>query len=533
MEQGKRMMSFGEFDRRDGISWLLILVAVSAYLIYKLHDFTEPFAYGHARWAEAYFYYWGMMHLDLGLAETLGANVEGITDDGSLLFYRSVGPLQGLIQAFLLYLFNSEPWAVRILPLIGNTLNIGLLLWLAVRWLGARSPVFLVLIYLGTPFLLKYGTSNEGLFAFTLTMGLAGWIFYQKFLDDGKNLNIYAAMLFFAVGTGFSWHAGAMGLPIYLHMLFCNRPTVWKIKHIAVFSALMLASILLILIHQGIVTGDYLYPLRRVIERSSNVDLHGAEFSWLELARVQLRRIWEYFGPATIILASYWLIRRLPLQHQRRDGDLWILALLLTGAFYGVLFRQAALIHDYLLLGFLPGFVLAATAGAIDLIGDGKRLFAARGRLLKSTGVLVVAFILLGHGLLAVRSASVFEQKEAKDLDGGEAAIASFLLNNLQEDAILAADASSSFHVVESEDGKRFCVIRPHLAYLTRRPVRYVGSSSELKDLLQEARQSRRDVALVHLEYGPESKNLQIPVDWVDGSRKFKDKATVYLWDHK
>ncbi len=34
----------------------LIGMVIITYIVYKIHDFTEPFAYGHARWSDATFY---------------------------------------------------------------------------------------------------------------------------------------------------------------------------------------------------------------------------------------------------------------------------------------------------------------------------------------------------------------------------------------------------------------------------------------------------------------------------------------------
>ncbi|MDA9981316.1 hypothetical protein N9H39_00955 [Gammaproteobacteria bacterium] len=503
----------------------IVVISIGAFLLYKLHDLTEPFAYGHTRWVDATFYWFGMMHVELGLDMTGMMNVEGFTENDELFYYRSFGPLTSLAHAGLLYVFNGEPWAVRIFPLLANLLNLVLLSRLGVMWLGQRSIVYLTVLYLGSPFLLKYGASDAGFLSFSMTLGLGGWVLYHRFLENGRRSILYCSLICFAVGVGFSWQAGFMALPIYLHMLFGNHPIAEKRRQIALFSLLMAISILTVLVHQGVVTGDYLYPLRRVLERS-DANVATGTISWVGLVEIQGGRMWGYFGPVVCILSGYWLIRRVFKPALWSVEDIWIGGLFLTGSFLGLFIKQAAFYHDYLMLGFAPGLMLAAAAGGMDIKKDIGSLFT--GKRLRNVGWVVASVLLIIHAALAIKSARYFEIQEQNDLNGGEAQVAYYLRDSLPANAVLVSDASSGYHTMVSTDNKVYGNLRPHLAYLTRRPVRFVESVAELERVLFETRQTGRVVAIVQLDYGNNAGGLNIPSEWIVTSQSF-GKARVVL----
>lgn len=464
-------------------NYSIYIVFLIIYLIYKLHDFTEPFAYGHARWSDAYFYWFGMMHLDLGFLKTQFMNVEGMTGAGELIYYRSAGSMEGVMHAFMLYLFNAEPWAVRVIPLFFTIAHLVVLTIIGRKLVGPKCALFVALLYLLCPFIIKYG-SCDTFGSISVFFGLSGWLGYLIFLEKNKRKYLIWALLLFSVGIPFSWKSGFMALPIFFHIFFWEKEILIKVKWLSLFSTLIIAPFFLILLHQGIVTEDYFYPVRRVLERSKSVDDVGLSLSWGRLFFHQIERGWQYFGQITCLLFLYWLVKLIFINKFRTSENLWILAFFLSGIFYGFVFKNAAYIHDYLMMGFLPGLILAATSGALEIKKDVKKYLDFTSANLISTFVVFSFFII--HIAIGYRSAVYFEEQKRKDLENGEATVAFFLKENLKDSDLLIADYSSGYHPVDSADGKTYGNLKPHLSYLTRRPVRFVKTNNDLKQLTDE-----------------------------------------------
>ena len=512
---------------RIRIGHVVILAAVLAFLAYKLHDFTEPFAYGHARWSDAYLYWFGMMHCDLGYAATGFLNTEGITGSGELIHYRSIGPLEGIVHSLFLCLTDGALWAVRVLPLLASLALLALLTGIQRRFRDGGNPAVLAVLLLASPFLLKYGTSDAGFWALPLTLGTAGWYLYLRFLAQGRQALLNLSILCFTLGVFANWQAGFMGLPVFLHIALSPLPWRRKLGTLALFAGGIALATAIVLLHQGLVTGDYLYPFRRVLERSEGVDPTGGSIGWGELLMLQLRRFADYFGPVAALLAGYWFIDSAIRRTLFRDGNGWTLSFLATGLFYGFLFRNAAYIHDFLIAGFLPGFMLAAAGGA-DLFY--RHLGKFHPRAWKGgAGAAALGLLLTAHVAIGVRSAAMFETSEARDLTRGEASVALYLARHLGEQQILAADWSSGYHRTMGSDGRVYANLRPHLAYLTRRPVRFVDTPAALGALLEEAGAAGKEVVLVQLQKGAASEVLPVPGAWIAGSHRFDQGRILTL----
>jgi hypothetical protein len=507
----------------------LIFTVVALFAAYKLHDFSEPFAYGHARWSDAYLYWFGMMHLDLGLHTTMLMNVEGIMDTGELIYYRSIGPLEGMVHALFIYMFNGAHWAVRIPPLIGTFIIFHGLFKINRRFSGLETGVILALLFFTSPFILKYGSSDAGFLSLPLSLGVLGWLSYLRFLENDRPVFIYSSMACFAIGVLSNWQAGFMALPVFIHILLFKRPFSWSITKLAVFCCLMLFAIGAVLLQQGVVTGDYYYPIKRVVERSAAVDNMGDSLTWLRLLTVQARRAIDYFGLATCFFFLYWLARNLISSTLWKGASGWIFSFVLTGLFYGFLFRNAAFIHDFLMLPFLPGVMLGATAGVFVLYSDLNLVLPSSRKRQYLTSTLPIAALLALQLYMGVHSAVIFEEKETTDIANGEASVALYLSETLSDKHLLVADRSSGYHPTSSSKGEIFGNLKPHLAYLTRRPVRYIRNNQDLEELLDQNASTGKIITLVKLNHGPFAGSVKVPEKWVMERHDFSTGSILFL----
>jgi len=507
------------------IHWLawLALLALAGFAGYKLHDLFEPLAFGHPRWSEAYIYWFARAHLDLGLATTAGLNVEGVTASGQPIFYLSHPPLAGLMQAVMVNWLGGEFWTVRVLPLLFNLINAGLLALLAWRLAGALAAPVAVILLLGMPFILEYGSSNESYQVFAMTAGLSGYLIYLHFLVNRRWLTLLAALGCFALGLGFTWLSGFMALAMLAHLWLQELDLRSKLLASLLAGAVLGAAALLLLAQQGLATGDFLYPFKRAMERSNAPA--GLVVTWASLLKVQSARYFGYFGPIVSALTAYWLLRRLAPKPDWRAVDTWALLIWMPGLVYGFLLRDVAHQHDFLMLGFAPGAALMATLGLMDLLRDGDRLLRGRRTYL----ALLLAAVLGLHAVGAVRSAKNFEEQEALDLARGAARTA-FHLRDLPAATLLAADPTARMAVLrDAVDGADYVSLLPYLDYLVRRPVRAVDDLASLRTLTCTATNSGRPLVVLQTGTARARSRLSIPPEWVQASHQFDQVSAVHI----
>lgn len=515
------------------VVWAATLAAVLAFVAYKLFDIREAFAFGHTRWSEAYTFWLARAHLDLGLSSTLGLNVEGVTGSGDPIFYLSAPPLGGLMQAVAVYLLGGEFWTVRVLPLLFTLFNAALIAVFAYRQSVALAAPLAVMLFFGMPFVLEYGSSNEGHQAFAIAAGLVGYLAYMRFLANGLWRPMIVSAGCFALGLGFNWLAGFMALAMLAHLWIQPLPMRTKGKTTVLTGVVLGVVVFALLSQQGLATGDYLYPFRRALERSG---LHQTEVvGWNSLLELQLSRYWSYFGPVVTTMSVYWLLRRLLPKPNWSASDTWAVLIWSPGLVYGFLLVDAAYQHDYLMLGFLPGATFIATLGLIRCMDDISRITAKWPSSKWLPGL--AAVLLLGmHAVGAVRSAQSFERQEEEDLTRGAARIALYL-KDLPANDILVSDWSVGMASrIDEHSQKRYASLPPFFDYLVRRPVRVVKDIKELHDLMCYAGRSGKRLALLHgvgmdvkrvrVVEGVAVKEVEVPPEWVTQHNDF-DRITV------
>lgn len=505
---------------------LVVLAAIStvAFIAYKLHDIQEPPAFGHPRWSESYVHWFAFAHVHLGLDVTNGLNVEGITGSGQPIYYLSHPPLAGLLQALIIALFDMEVWAVRILPLICTLLNAALAGLIARRLTDEPTGILTTILFLGMPFTLEYGSSNESYQVFAMTAGLYGYLSYMRFLDEQRFRYWIASLCALSLAMGFTWLGGFMGACVVGHLLCQNIPLQVKFKATGLGAILLGSTALLLLIQQGLATGDYLYPFKRALQRSATPQSISAGITWGALLQLQLTRYFSYFGPITSILTAYWLVRSVG-PGRWGKADTFAVTIWLPGIVYGFLLRDVAQQHDFLLLGFGPGAAIMAAFGLRQIACDSSALIGRQ-----STIPMLLTLLLLGlHAIIAVRSAHSFEAQEARDLKSGAARVP-FYLRDLPSNTLLAAAPNARMAVRSDKlDGAEYVSLQPYLDHLVHRPVRAANSSSDILALMCEASAHHRPVALLQTSTSRKHGQIEIPGDWIERQATFDQVHILHM----
>ena len=206
-------------------------------------------------------------------------------------------------------------------------------------------------------------------------------------------------------------------------------------------------------------------------------------------------------------------------------ADTWALLIWLPGLVYGLLLRDVARQHDFLMLGFAPGAALMATLGLTTLLYDGNSMLQGRRGYL----VFLLVAVLGLHAVGAVKSATNFEKQEAMDLAQGAARTA-FHLRDLPSNTLLAADPTARISTRrDSVDGAEYASLLPYLDYLVRRPARAVDSLAMLRTLACAATTNSRLLIVLQTGTVRTHNRIAIPAQWVQTSYVFDQVTVVHM----
>jgi len=496
---------------RECVPWfrtVLTLTAIATLAAYALHDMGEPYAYGHTRWGDAYTYLFANMHFDHGFGVTRFLNTWGYTPEGGPIYYLSGSPVGSLSVAALVALFGPQLWTAQVLPFIA-TVATAFILWAIARQMMDRRFAWIApFVYCSLPLVLKYSSHNAGKLPIAIALGLLGVLFHIHYLKKRDSALLGWAALMFSGATMYNWHGGLFALVSLLHAAAFLENRQQALRCIAIYSAAVGIVVALVLLHQGLVTGDASYPLRRALERSE-MTTSTMQISLRELLSVQGRRLIAYFGIPVLFLFGAWAaIAVLDRQQRAPRRDMWIALLVLTAFPYGLLLTSAAYAHDYLLLPLVPAAALAAAAGA-------SSLNALKYKNIRAIGLVALVLACAAQATLGVQAAMYFETREREDFQSGEALAANYMAGVPGDETMLLVDSSSGYAKMKLSNGVRAAVVRPHIDYLVRRPAYFVASADDLETAIELALE--RDLHPVIVQEDWEKRNgIVVPSEMVE-----------------
>jgi 4-amino-4-deoxy-L-arabinose transferase-like glycosyltransferase len=330
---------------------IVVLIFILAVL---LPGINKPFI-GHHDWNGVYYSNIGRNYLRYGLATKLGQ----VTNFGSISqqefnFYTHYPPLFPLLLAADFKIFGVSDVSARMLPLVLTALSFVLIIKIA----GSLAPLLLLF----TPMIRYFShmPSQEALMVFLV---LAIVYFYQ--LKNSRGI------LWSVAALGLSGWAGYFLIPLlWLHA------KIYRPKLIPVIGKTLLvlgATFGLHLLHTWWLTGSFfggglidalllrlnLNPLlgRPEPELSGQFTLFNylnKEFHTLNIYYTSSLLLLAAVGGGRIVL-EWWQKRRL------NDSEGMIVALLLWGLSYPLIFSNVTFVHEYFNLFFWPGLALLAT----------------------------------------------------------------------------------------------------------------------------------------------------------------------------
>lgn len=420
-------------------SRVLLWFGFLVHTLLSVHEIARPFVQGHLGWAAAMRGIIARNYIDLGWTAT------------KLLPYKATYPLSApegpihwnhpptinILTGLSFELFGPSEWAAHLVP-VGFALISFWLIYLLGRkipspsiepeWLGVAAAWLFAI----SPLQVEYGKLlNYEVPILTLTLG-ALVAFGQK---SARGTLLGIALMVGAVFV--DWGACFLAAALGLSLLFERR---WK-PFLGLGAATGATAAGLFLILNDVGNGG----LTALGTRRAAGNTFG------QLAEITADRFFDFFGWPVLVLAAIGLVWQFVRTPQTRVSPV-TLTFGLGTTLYFLVFKNAAVVHVFYILLFLPAVILAATQGIAAVAHATHHLPRAPKNAPTLVAILLVTLAgvhhLAGAQNLHLRSFSILSQKRSKPPFEGrfnEHIVARWLHENSQPDDLIATHSSVNF----------------------------------------------------------------------------------------
>lgn len=326
-------MNEGDGTRRFRGAILLPLAVACLYWSIRI---TAPFIFPHEA-NNAIYSLAAKNHLELGLAATRGSNLLEITGDGSRTFYHNHPGVLSLLVAAVFSLLGDSEIAARTLPILFSSAGL-VLLYRAVRarW-GGETALASTLIAALYPMTACYGKMIN---FEPLILPLGILLLDEIGRNDGPSPQIARRRIIVisaaAAAAGAIDYGALLLIPALIVLRGVKRTTL----------AASIAILGVTLLHFAMIAGiDGPHAVSSLFAKGAERAGASSAIPLLLFARHQLFDYYvALFTPTGACLA---LIGIFCLDRGFSDRTRFVVAVLVWGAGYVALFRQAAEIHEY------------------------------------------------------------------------------------------------------------------------------------------------------------------------------------------
>ncbi len=304
-------------------------------------------------------------------------------------YYVHHPPLVVWLSALSETIWGERELALRLVSIFSTLISIAGFAVFCCRLLGPRYSVVCAALYTLTPMILYFGRmpNHEPLSLAFLMIALANYVRWLK-EPSAWRWGWIAISSFLAIASAWAAFFFIVAIAVF-GLIVMPRRRVGLIGLVAV-AGLALVSVV------GLYALQYPPTFERLMSafiwRSSTVSEISVTFTWLEFAGQTLIHLIATTTLALLILA---LVGIAPLW-RAADGSQRsvLLALLLAGLGYNILFRSASYVHDYYKIYLMPFLAISAGYGLIFAVQQArwKRLArpAVTGLILASSAVAIV-----------------------------------------------------------------------------------------------------------------------------------------------
>lgn len=332
--------------------YLLILVLG---LIFLIQNLNKPF-YGHHDFNSVYYSMMAKNYLKYGLLTTkLGQVVNpGYISPDEFDFQTHYPSTFPLLLAASYKLFGYHEWAGRLVPLIFSLGILILLFKIAHQLEFSPLASFASSIVVVVPMLRYFGKLpvHEPLVVFCSLLSV---YFYLKFIHRPQKHSLIALYLSTLFNCLISWPGYLLYPLLTLHAFIYYRRR-WL--SVAVVNLVLIASLGLHLFHVYLLTGDWLGGgLTKALFFRLNLSATSG-FTWGKYLIQEARWVTVYYTRILLISAAIFSFSLFKKKKLSLAPSI-IVALLLFGLTYILIFSNMVFIHDYFNIFFLPFFGLS------------------------------------------------------------------------------------------------------------------------------------------------------------------------------
>lgn len=463
--------------RRRSTAYLLAAIMVIG-LFTRLNDIKEPWT-GlkdftgalHSQIAENYLRF-GYLRTGLGPTTNFEENPEHFT------YYLHHPVLFNIILSLPMNVLGTSEWVARLVSIMFSTMGV-LLVFLLIRNLwNERTGLFGAFFMAFMPMSVYFGRMvNEETLAVPIIVLLVT-IYTSKYRagDSSRLPPVFFITMFIGLLT--AWPIYYCAGFIFLHLLFSGKKSKRDITGILVLGTLVIFAAVLFLAHGKYLTGHWGGNLITIfLERSGAVSqlMEGGS-----AMKTLPRWFVVFFTPVTLALSIWYVIACLIGRAKiPTGGGLALIILFLVAATHVVLFREAALRHEYWLYYFTAPLAVSSAAGLEFLESRISRQWS---RTAVTSTVLVIFFALSLMRLDALFAISKF--RNIPDLG-------KWIRTTTGEDAkllVIGPDLTRfgySPRHFDYYDGPIYTWPMPHLGYYARRRIRWgIRDIEELETLI-------------------------------------------------
>jgi hypothetical protein len=420
-------------------SRVLLWFGFLVHTFFCLHEIARPFLLGHLGWAAAMRGIIARNYVDLGWIAT------------KLLPYKAAYPLStpegpihwnhpptiNILTGMSFELFGESEWAAHLVTLPFALTSFWLIYWLGRNLFSPTNPqpwsgLAAAWLFALSPLQIEYGkllNYEVPILALTLGALVAFAQKSQRAITLGVTLMVGAVLV--------DWAACFLAAALGLSLLLERR---WK-PFLGLGAATGLTAAGLFVWLNDVGNGG----LTKLGAR------RAAANTFTQLADITADRFLDYFGWPVLVLAALGLVWQVVRPSPNRVHPATVTFGLGTAAYF-LVFKNAAFVHVFYILLFLPAVILAATAGLHAIATAVEHLPRAP----KHLPVITTAILLVLTGLhhlssaqeLHLRSFSIQASKRGKapfEARYNEHIVARWLHENSQPDDLIATHTSVNF----------------------------------------------------------------------------------------
>lgn len=348
--------------------WLGLILIFSAIVISV--DIDKPFI-GHHDWNGAWYSNSARNYLRYGYWQTKFGqvlNVDYIKEE-NFIYNTHYPPILPILISASFRIFGVREWSARLVPTLASLATIAAIYVIGVKFFNLKTAVFSSAVSTVLPITIYFGkmpVHEVVILPFVLSSIILYFNFYRK--ENVKNFVLLIASLIASLLV--HWSAYFLTPIFFVHYLIVSKNSR-KLLFASSFIILNVVMFFLYLLYTFWLTESFVGGgLFDILLDRLNITDKPQDYTTINFIKQRIGLTSAYFSPFVIILAVIPILKIIKgLIAVKVAQNLQLLVILIVfGASYNVIFRNAAFYHDYTVIYFWPALALAAGYGFFTVL---------------------------------------------------------------------------------------------------------------------------------------------------------------------